>query len=428
MSSRTPLSESSFATLIRHRPFAFFWLARICTASGFQMQGVVLGWQVYRLTGSALDLGLVGLCQFLPRVVLTPWAGNAADRYNRRRIVLCAQALQGALLLALCAASALGVVSRELILVVVAASGAARTFEVPATQALLSAVVPPPLLPRAVATSSAAVQLATLMAPMLAGFLYLLGASPAYGFSALLYAGAATMMGALVLAVPPGRSIARAGFLESFLEGVRFLRRRPVLLGAISLDLFAVLLGGATALLPVIADVLLRTGPVGLGALRSAPALGALAMSLWLAGHPLRAAGRSMFIAVGLFGAATIGLGLSHSLPLSLIALLVLGGSDMVSVVVRQTLVQLHTPDEMRGRVSAVNSIFIGASNQLGEFESGLTAHWFWLVPSILLGGAGTLLVAAFWLRWFPELVRVKALYAEGPVVSDARKAAARMD
>lgn len=416
--SGAPIPESSFAALMGYRPFVFFWLARICTASGFQMQGVVLGWQVYRLTGSALDLGLVGLCQFLPRVVLTPWAGHVADRYNRRRIVLLAQLLQGVLLLVLGLASAQGVVSREAILLVVALGGVARTFEIPATQALLSAVVPLSLLPRAVATSSAAVQLATLVAPVVAGLLYLLGPSLAYGLTALLYAAAAAMMGAVVLAPQPDRSAEHAGFLVSFLEGIRFLRRQPILLGAISLDMFAVLLGGATALLPIIADVLLQTGPVGLGLLRSAPAVGALAMSIWLAGHPLRSAGRSMFIAVGLFGVTTIWLGLSRSLPLSLIILLLLGAADMVSVVIRQTLVQLHTPDGMRGRVSAVNAIFIGASNQLGEFESGLTAQWFGLVPSILLGGMGTLLVAVLWMLRFPQLARVKALYVESPVES----------
>lgn len=408
MSTATP--ESSFAALMRHRPFVFFWLSRVCTASGFQMQGVVLGWQVYRLTGSALDLGLVGLCQFLPRIVLTPWAGYVADRFNRRRIALLMQLLQCALLLVLCLASAQGVVNREVILLLVAVSGAARTFEMPATQALLSAVVPLSLLPRAVAISSSAVQAAILVAPVVAGLLYLLGATLAYGMTALLYAAAAAMMAAILLAPQPDRSDQQASFLLSFMEGIRFLRRQPLLLGAISLDMFAVLLGGATALLPIIADQLLKTGPVGLGLLHSAPALGALAMSIWLAGHPLRSAGRSMFIAVGLFGLTTIGLGLSRSLPLSLAILLLLGAADMVSVVIRQTLVQLHTPDEMRGRVSSVNAIFIGASNQLGEFESGLTAQWFGLVPAILLGGTGTLLVAALWMRWFPQLAQIKGL------------------
>jgi MFS family permease len=296
------------------------------------------------------------------------------------------------------------------LLLLVALGGAARTFEVPATQALLSAVVPPLLLPRAVAISSSAMQAATLIGPVVAGLLYLLGATEAYGVTALLYVAAAAMMAAVRPLVHQDRSGPQSNFLASFMEGIRFLRRQPMLLGAISLDMFAVLLGGATALLPIIADQLLQTGPVGLGLLRAAPAVGALAMSFWLASHPLHAAGRALFIGVALFGLATLALGLSRSLPLSLAILLLLGAADMVSVVIRQTLVQLHTPDEMRGRVSSVNAIFIGASNQLGEFESGLTAQWFGLVPSILLGGSGTLLVVGLWMRWFPQLLQVRSL------------------
>ncbi|MCC6530647.1 MAG: MFS transporter [Pseudomonadales bacterium] len=409
MATETP-AQSSLAALLRQRAFIFFWLARVCTASAFQMQGVVLGWQVYQLTGRALDLGLVGLCQFLPRVVLTPWAGHVADRFDRRRVTLLMQLLQGILLLLLCLVSAQGAVNRELVLLLVALGGAARTFEVPATQALLSAVVPPLLLPRAVAISSSAMQAATLIGPVVAGLLYLLGATEAYGVTALLYVAAAAMMAAVRPLVHQDRSGPQSNFLASFMEGIRFLRRQPMLLGAISLDMFAVLLGGATALLPIIADQLLQTGPVGLGLLRAAPAVGALAMSFWLASHPLHAAGRALFLGVALFGLATLALGLSRSLPLSLAILLLLGAADMVSVVIRQTLVQLHTPDEMRGRVSSVNAIFIGASNQLGEFESGLTAQWFGLVPSILLGGSGTLLVVGLWMRWFPQLLQVRSL------------------
>lgn len=408
-------TEPAPVALFHHRPFVYFWLARVFTASGFQMQGVVLGWQVYRLTGSALDLGLVGLFQFLPRIVLTPWAGHVADRFDRRRIALCAQVLQCVVLVALCLASAGGVVSRGLVFALVAVSGAARTFEMPATQALLSAVVPTSLLARAVAIGASAVQAATLVAPAVGGLLYLLGATVAYGFTGLLYAAAAVAMSAVPSTVRPSRGDQQAGFLVAFMEGIGFLRRQPVVLGAISLDMCAVLLGGATALLPIIADVLLRTGPAGLGLLRSAPAVGAFAMSIWLAGHPLRSAGRAMFTAVAVFGLATIGLGLSHSLVLSLVLLPVLGAADMVSVVIRQTLVQLHTPDAMRGRVSSVNAIFIGASNQLGEFESGLTAQWFGLVPSIVLGGIGTLLVAMLWMRWFPQLAQAQALEALQP-------------
>ena len=408
------LTIPSPPALFQHRPFVYFWLARVFTASGFQMQGVVLGWQVYQLTGSALDLGLVGLCQFLPRVFLTPWAGYMADRFDRRRIAQAAQLLQCGVLAVLCLASARGLVSRQLVFALVAVSGAARTFEMPATQALLSAVVPATLLSRAVAISASAVQAATLIAPAVAGFLYLLGAPVAYALTAVLYAAAAGAM-SIVPSVVRQSVGGQAGFLVAFAQGIRFLRRHPVVLGAISLDMFAVLLGGATALLPMMADVLLKTGPQGLGLLRAAPAVGALGMSVWLAGHPPRSAGRWMFRAVGVFGLVTIGLGLSRSLALSLALLPVLGAADMVSVVIRQTLVQLHTPDAMRGRVSAVNAIFIGASNQLGEFESGLTAQWFGLVPSIVFGGIGTLLVTVLWMRWFPQLAQAQALDAVHP-------------
>lgn len=397
--------------LFRQRPFLLYWFARVFTAAGFQMQGVAMAWQVYQLTGSALDLGLVGLFQFLPRIALTPFAGHAADRHNRRRIAVIAQTVQGLVLLVLCAASFEHLATRELIFLLVFVSGAARTYEGPATQAMLPAVVPLPMFARAVAVNASAIQAATLVAPAVAGGLYILGATAAYGVTAALYVAAALSMQAVPFkAQPVGAS---SGFLASFIEGLRFMRGRPIILGAISLDMFAVLLGGATAVLPIIADTLLHAGSVGLGLLRSAPAIGALAMSVWLAHHPIRrAVGQRMFAAVAVFGLATIALAFSRSLALSLVILFALGAADMVSVVIRQAMVQLHTPDAMRGRVSAVNSIFIGASNQLGEFESGLTAAWFGLEPSIIIGGVGTLLVTALWMRLFPSLARAQTLEA----------------
>lgn len=397
-------------------PFGFpsftrFWLARVLTASGFQIQAVAVAWQVYELTGSALDLGLVGLMQFIPRLVLLPFVGDLADRLDRRRLVAAAQGAQALAMGVLAGLTLSGAIGRELIFLLLVIMGAARSFEMPTTQALLPALVPDTLLSRAVAMSASAMQAATIAGPALAGVLYALGAGRVHGLAAAAFACAT----ALTLAVRPLRGQERvSGEISGwarFLEGLRFVRGHRPVLGAISLDMMAVLLGGATALLPMVAAEILHTGAWGLGVLRSAPAVGALATSLWLARHPLAGrVGRKMFVAVGVFGAATIAFGLSHSLLLSVLILALLGAADMVSVVFRQAYVQLQTPDSMRGRVSAVNALFIGASNQLGEFESGLTAEWFGLVPAILLGGVGTLLVAALWWRWFPELARVDRL------------------
>jgi MFS family permease len=394
-----------------HRSFALFWLARVLTASGFQIQAVAIAWQVYELTGSALDLGLVGLMQFLPRLVLLPIAGDLADRLDRRRLVAVAQGAQALAMGVLAWLTLAGAVNRELIFLLLVVMGSARAFEMPTTQALLPSLVPEDLLPRAVAMGASAMQAATIAAPALAGVLYVLGAGQVHSLAATAFA-CATL---LTLALRPLRRqepvAGDAGGWARFLEGLSFVRAHRPVLGAISLDMMAVLLGGATALLPIVAAEILHTGPWGLGVLRSAPAVGALGMSLWLARHPLQGrVGRSMFIAVAIFGLATIAFGLSRSLWLSVPILALLGGADMVSMVFRQSYVQLETPDPMRGRVSAVNSMFIGASNQLGEFESGLTAEWFGVVPAILLGGVGTLLVAGLWWRWFPELARVDRL------------------
>lgn len=396
-----------------HPSFARFWLARVLTASGFQIQSVAVAWQVYELTGSALDLGLVGLVQFLPRLVLLPFAGDLADRLERRRLVAASQAAQALAMAVLAGMTLAGVVNRELIFLLLVVMGAARTFEMPTSQALLPSLVPETLLARAVAMGASAMQAATIAAPALAGGLYVLGAGTVHGLAALAFACAT----GLTLSVRPLRRqeplAGDASGWARFVEGLAFVRAHRPVLGAISLDMMAVLLGGATALLPIVAAEILHTGPWGLGLLRSAPAVGALAMALWLARHPLRrGVGRSMFVAVAIFGVATIGFGLSSSLWLSGLLLAILGAADMVSLVFRQAYVQLQTPDAMRGRVSAVNALFIGASNQLGEFESGLTAEWFGVVPAIVLGGVGTLLVAGLWWRWFPELARVDKLGA----------------
>lgn len=389
--------------------FRFFWLSRLCTAAGFQMQAVVVGWHIWRLTGQAMDLGLVGLLAFLPRLLLTPVAGYAADHYSRRAVALTAQVSQAIAVFGLAALSVGGHENRHAIFVLAALCGAARTFEMPATQALLPGLVPGALFARAVAAGASAVQSATLVAPAIAGVLLAGGTSMSYAVTGALYVAAAAAM--LRVRARRAQSVATGeDFFAAFAAGVRFVFERRLLLGAMSLDLFAVLLGGATALLPMIADRLLHAGPHGLGLLRSAPAIGALAMSFWLGRHaPRGAVGRQMLVAVAIFGVLTVALAWSRALWLSMLILLGLGAADMVSVVIRQTMVQVNTPDVMRGRVSALNAIFIGASNQLGEFESGVTAAWFGLVPAIVLGGAGTLAVAALWGRLFPQMAQSRS-------------------
>ncbi|WP_267273630.1 MFS transporter [Pseudomonas putida] len=404
------MSDSAPQLLRHHRPFLAFWLARVFTASGFQMLTVAIGWHLYQLTGNVLDLGLVGLVEFAPRVLFMLHTGHVADRYDRRKVAAVCQSLQGLIALALAVGSATDNVTRELIFALAFLLGASRSFEMPATQALLPNVVPAGLFPRAVAASASATQSATIVAPAVGGFLYAFGSIWVYGPTVALYAIACV----LTLTLQARGQIAQRGraSIESLLAGIRFIRSRPDILGAISLDLFAVLLGGATALLPVFAKDILLTGPMGLGLLRSAPAVGALLMSLWLARFPFqRNVGRTMFTAVGVFGVATIAFGLSTSFWFSLAVLVVLGAADMISMVIRSSFVQLETPDEMRGRVSAVNGLFIGASNQLGEFESGVTAHWFGTVPAVVLGGVGTLVVTGVWIKLFPTLAKRDRLH-----------------
>ncbi|QEY61251.1 MFS transporter [Metapseudomonas lalkuanensis] len=396
--------------LRHHRPFLAFWFARVCTASGFQMITVAIGWHIYELTGNVLDLGLVGLVEFLPRVLFMLHTGHVADRFDRRRVAAICQVLQALVAGVLVFASTTDSASRELIFLMAFVLGAARAFEMPATQALLPNVVPKELFPRAVAASASAMQAATIVAPALGGLLYAFGSLWVYGPTAILYIAACALM--LGLSSSQQQANKAPANLENLLAGIRFIRSRPDILGAISLDLFAVLLGGATALLPVFAKDILLTGPWGLGLLRSAPAVGALLMSFWLARFPIeRNVGRIMFTSVGVFGVATIAFGLSTSFWFSLAVLAVLGAADMISMVIRGAFVQLHTPDEMRGRVSAVNGLFIGASNQLGEFESGVTAAWFGTVPAVVMGGVGTLLVTGLWMKLFPSLAKRDKLH-----------------
>jgi MFS family permease len=380
-----------------------FWGARLAGTSASQMLMVAVGWQMYDLTGSAWDLGLVGLYQFLPALALTLVAGHVADRHDRRRVIALALALQTVVALVLVLASVEGWASRGLILGLSFGLGVAKSFQMTSQQALAPLLVPPALLPRALAFNSSAMQMAIIGGPALGGLLYAAGASVVYGVCAALFVLGVLLVAAVRLDHAPAAKAPVT--LDTLLAGVRFIRARREVLGAISLDLFAVLLGGATALLPIFARDILHVGPWGLGLLRGAPAVGALLMSALLARWTIeRHVGRVLFGSVAVYGVGTLVFGLSKSFGLSLAALFVAGAADMVSVVVRQTLVQLETPDAMRGRVSAVNSVFIGASNQLGEFESGATAALLGPVGSVLLGGCGTLLVVALWMRWFPAL------------------------
>ena len=393
------------SSLASHPSFLRFWAGRVAGTMANQMLMVAVGWQMYDLTHSAWNLGLVGLFQFLPALALALVSGHVADRHDRRHIVSMTLTLQMAVALVLLLATHERRVSRELILGVSLLLGVARSFQMTAQQALTPLLVPASILSRAMAFSSAGNQAAIIGGPALGGFLYAAGASVVYVVCAALFVlGASLVWSARYDHKPAPRAPVT---MDTLLAGVRFIRAKPVVLGAISLDLFAVLLGGAVALLPIYARDILHVGPEGLGLLRGAPAVGALLMSLVLARWTIRSrAGAILFSCVAVFGLTTIVFGLSTSFWLSMAMLFINGAVDMVSVVVRQTLVQLDTPDEMRGRVSAVNAIFIGASNQLGEFESGATAALLGPVGSVLLGGAGTLLVVALWMRWFPELAQ----------------------
>jgi MFS family permease len=395
--------------LFRHRPFVLYFGARTLSEFAHQIAAVAIGWQIYALTKSALALGLVGLAQFLPTAAFIFIAGHAADRFDRKRIVQACQIVAG--LAAACLA--IGSFARWLtvpeIFAAVAVFGAATAFDGPASAALLPAVAPQGMLQKATATATAAFQVASISGPALGGFAYVLGAAAPYTLMAALWLLAAILTGAMVVSRPDTKPEPPT-FGELF-AGVGFVRRNPPLLGAISLDLFAVLFGGATALLPIYAHDILHTGPWGLGVLRAAPALGALIMAAVLSHITLnRRAGLRMFQAVVVFGVATVIFALSRSLVLSVAALVVLGAADTISMVIRIALVQLSTPDPMRGRVGAVNYLFVNTSYQLGEFESGVTAALFGTVPAVVLGGLATIAVALLWMKLFPALRRIERL------------------
>jgi MFS family permease len=391
-----------------HPSFAFLWCSRILANVAFNIVGVAVGWQLYELTGSALDLGLVGLAQFAPIALLTLAVGQVADRYDRRLITSICQLAQAAAAAALVAGTVAGWLSSTSIFAVVALIGTARAFENPTTTALVSEVVPRPLIAGAMAWLVSATQTARIVGPAFGGFLYVIGPGTTYLVAAALYV-VAGLSAALIRARRTERTTEPVA-LESVLSGLLFIRSQRVLLGVMSLDMFAVLLGGgATALLPIYARDILGTGPGGLGLLRSAPAAGALVTSIFLAYRPLRwRVGRTLYRVIFIFSVATVAFGASSSFVLSLVALAVLGAADVVSVVIRSSLVQMRTPITMLGRVSAVHSLFTGTSNQLGAFVSGSIAALVGAVPAVLLGGIGTIGIAALWMLLFPELRRIR--------------------
>lgn len=405
------MNQAPPTTLYRHRDFVVFLFGRFFMTTAMMVQSVAIGWHIYAMENTPLALGLVGLCQFLPMFLLTLPAGELSDRFDQRKVLALALILQG-----ICGALFLGfsmahVESALAFYIILVLFGAARGFSAPAGQSLFAFLVPPERLSRSIALNSSVFTTAVIAGPALGGFLYTLGPIVTYSICVAGFIGAGLLMLTLGGRRRSGPMIGEAGRLLRVAEGVRFVRERPVVFGAISLDLFAVLLGGATALMPVFARDILHVGPIGLGFLRSAPAAGAALMALTLARKPIeRNTGAKMFVAVAIFGVATIVFGLSTNFYLSMVALFVLGASDMISVFVRQALITYATPDEMRGRVGAVSMLFVGASNELGEFESGITAALFGTIPAVVLGGLGTLGIVALWIKLFPLLKTVDRL------------------
>ena len=389
----------------RYSNFTLFVVARFFLVAALEMQSVAVGWQIYEITRRPLDLGLVGLAQFLPVVFLFLPAGHAADRFNRKSLVLLCYigfAICYALLFQIARTKTHSTTDIYAVLVLL---GIVRAFNAPAARSLLPLLVPVDIFPSAVAWNATIFQGATILGPALGGLLYAAFAGPAGVYGIALAVTAVATIALLRVTLTQAERAHEEVNARSVLAGLHYIWTHKVILGSISLDLFAVLLGGSVALLPVYAREILHTGPWGLGLLRASPGVGAAVMAILLAYRPLRSrVGKIMLFCVAGFGAFTIVFGISHSLVLSMISLVLVGASDMVSVVVRGTLVQIATPDEVRGRVNAVDMIFIGTSNEFGEFESGLTAHWFGTVHAVIIGGAGTLIVVALWAWLFPEL------------------------
>jgi MFS family permease len=416
---------------LRHADFRRFLAARALTMFGAEMLTVAVGYQVYQLTHNPLDLGLIGLSQFLPFVVLVLPAGEAADHFDRRRIVTACYAIYAACAALLVVFTSLGLSSAAPVFAVMSLLGVARAFSMPTSQALVPNLVPLSDFGNAVAINSSTTQVAAIAGPAVGGLVFLAGPAAVYAVVCVLSIVSTVLMAGMRAGGRSGRA-REPMTLSSVLSGITFVRGRSVVLGSISLDLFAVLFGGATALLPVYASDILAVGPTGLGLLRAAPAVGAALCGAGLAARPVtRHVGRWMFGGVAAFGLATLVFAASTAFVLSLAALVVMGAADMVSMFIRHLLVQLETPDRIRGRVSAVNAVFIGASNELGEFESGLTAAWFGSVPAVVIGGVATIAVAVLWSALFPSLRRLDRFpgqVTDAAVAGGATVGAARAD
>ncbi|WP_160692532.1 MFS transporter [Clostridium sp. C2-6-12] len=394
------------SALLENKSLRRLMAARVSTNFAYQMLTVAIGWQMYSLTNSAFYLGLIGLVQFLPMLLLSLFVGHIADRYDRRKIITISQWTQSIFILILAFGSFNGWITKERFLIIIFFVAVAHSFEGPPMQALLPNIVNREVFPRASALMSSVSEFAVIIGPAVGGILYTFGSTSVYTLTGILYLISGFLISQILIKKEEFKPEPTS--LKTLFAGIFFIKSKPIILGAISLDLFAVLFGGATALLPIYASSILMIGSLGLGILRSAPALGALLMSAYLSKKPLKQnVGRTMFIAVIFFGLSTIIFAISKSVIVSFLALFALGASDVISVVIRSTLVQLETPDNMRGRVSSVNMIFIGTSNQLGEFESGITASLFGTVPATLIGGIGTIVVVMLWMKLFPSILNV---------------------
>ncbi len=398
----------------RYPAFLKFQAARFFIVVATEMQAVAVGWQVYEITKRPLDLGLVGLAQFLPGIVLFLVSGHVADRFNRRNLLILCDVGFATCFALLLAITLRGFVSIAAVFAVLVLLGVVRSFNGPVSRAMLPHLVPPEHFAGSVAWASSIFQAATILGPILGGLIYAFARGPVAGYVCAVLAAAVAIVLTLQLPAQEKERVRPAANLSSVFEGFRYIWREKLILGAISLDLFAVLLGGAVALLPVYAREILDAGPWALGMLRSAPGVGAGIMAIAIAHRPLKnRAGATMLWCVVGFGLCTVIFGVSRSFAISLLALFLVGATDMVSVIVRATLIQVKTPDEMRGRVNAVDMIFIGASNELGQFESGITAQWFGAVPAVILGGIGAIVVTGLWAWMFPQLRRVNELTME---------------
>jgi MFS family permease len=400
------------SSLLRHRSFVLYWLARTSSTGAYQMMAVAVGWQLYELTNNPLDLGIVGLVQFVPLLALTLITGQVSDRYDRRALIRITQTAKALAAVALAVGTAGGWLTRELMFTILFVIGIARAFEMPTLHAIVPDIVPQSVMSRAIASAATAQQTAIISGPAIGGVIYVFGPSTVYLTCAAIFALAAVLVSLIhtTLAKQDRSPIS----LASLFAGFNYIRNRQVLLGVISLDMFAVTLGGVTALMPIYARDILETGPWGLGLLRSAPAIGALLMSLVLSQYMITArGGRWLFASVAVYGVAITIFGISTSLIISMAALACFGAADAISVVIRHSLVLSRTPNEMRGRVMSVNTLFSGTTGMLGDFRAGAMAAWLGAVPAVLIGGIGAVAVTVLWMRLFPELPRIDKLVGD---------------